>query len=208
MSPDLFMNRRNLMARALYLVGAASASLSAGPALALSSRREEPYLDLPAFNLLSAIADTILPRTDTPGAIDAGVPARFDSLLAGWASSERRHALWQAMKRIDEAARAETGRSFADLPPDRREPILAAHDLAAFKQVPDTRKVTGIELLTAGPAIADPDYAKLKELIAVLYYYSEEALTTELSYEHSPGGWTPSITVTPDSRAPGGLGVF
>jgi hypothetical protein len=57
-----------------------------------------------------------------------------------------------------------------------------------------------------GPSVAEPAYAKLKELIVVLYYLTEAALTHELEYEHAPGGWKPSIPVTPQTRASGGPG--
>ena len=62
--------------------------------------------------------------------------------------------------------------------------------------------------LAEGPRVADPGYGKLKELIVVLYYYSEPALTKELTYEHAPGEWQPSIPLTPETRAAGGFGLF
>ena len=42
----------------------------------------------------------------------------------------------------------------------------------------------------------------------VLYYQSEVALTTELTYEHAPGKWQPSIPLTPETRQTGGLTAF
>jgi len=208
MSVNPMIERRELLARALWLIGAASATVASGAALARAAVRTAPYLEASVFALLSAVADTILPRTETPGAVDVRVPAKLDALLANWASGERRYALTQSLRRIEALAQEKTGISFAGLSPDQRKELLVPHDIAAFKAVPDTRKLNPIEALMAGPAVADPGYAKLKELIAVLYYYSEEALTSELTYEHSPGGWTPSIKVTPETRAPGGLGMF
>ena len=52
-----------------------------------------------------------------------------------------------------------------------------------------------------GPAVADPGYAKLKELIVVLYYYSEPALTQRThatSMRRAPGNHRSPIT--PDTR--------
>lgn len=208
MADNLAMERRELLAHMLQLVGAASAVTLSGPALAKASARAKPYLDAPVFSLLSAVADTIIPRTDTPGAIEAHVPAKFDGLLATWASGERRYELTQALARIDAAARQQKGKPFADLAPDQRHELLAAHDVAALKAVPRKQQVTGFASLTAPPAIADPAYGKLKELLVVLYYYSQEALTSELTYEHSPGGWTASTKVTPETRPAGGLTLF
>jgi hypothetical protein len=57
-----------------------------------------------------------------------------------------------------------------------------------------------------GARFANPGYGKLKELIVVLYYYSEPALTSELAYIHAPGEWQPSMPITPTTRPWGGVG--
>lgn len=208
MSDMMMMERRGMLARMAWLVGAASATAISGPALAKAAARPRPYLDAPAFALLSAIADTIVPRTETPGAVDAHVPAKFDAMMADWASGSRRYELSQTLARIDALGREKAGKGFAELPPEQRKALLVDHDIASLKSVPDTRKLSGMLAMMAGPSVADPGYAKLKELIVLLYYYSEEALTTELTYEHAPGGWTPSVKVTSETRVPGGLGMF
>ena len=203
----LQFDRRSLIERALLLVGAgAAASAISLPALA-AAKRAKPYLDTPTFTLLSAVADTIVPRTATAGAVDAGVPATIDALLVNWASGERRYALTHALTVIDARARAETGKDFAALDADARTTLLTAHDAAALKLLPGKVAASGLAALRAGPPVADPAYAKLKELIVLAYYLSEPALTQELSYVHAPGEWKPSIPVTPDTRPEGG-GTF
>jgi hypothetical protein len=202
------IDRRSLLSTALLLVGASAAVGISPEAFAKAAARPKPYLDPASFTLLSAIADTIIPKTDTPGAVDAHVPAKFDALLVNWASPEHRVLLSGAMATIDRLAREKEAKGFAELTPDKRKELLAAHDIASLKPVPRTDKLTGMRAMMAGPSVADPGYAKLKELIVLLYYYSEEALTTELVYEHVPGGWTPSIKATPETRATGGLGMF
>jgi hypothetical protein len=202
------MDRRSLLSTALLLVGATAATGLTPEALAKAATRPKPYLDEPTFALLSAIADTIIPRTETPGAIDARVPAKFEGLLVNWASSNRRFELVDAIGRIDRAAKETQPAGFAALAPDARKEMLVAYDRAALKPAPRKEKLSGMRAMIAGASVVDPGYAKLKELIALLYYCSEEALTTELVYEHVPGGWTPSIKVTPDTRATGGLGTF
>jgi gluconate 2-dehydrogenase gamma chain len=44
------------------------------------------------YALVSKLADALIPTTDTPGAIDAGVPAYLDALMADWASAGSREA--------------------------------------------------------------------------------------------------------------------
>lgn len=202
------IDRRSLLSTALLLVGATATAGFSPEAFAKAVAQPKRYLDAASFNLVSAVADTIIPRTDTPGAVDAHVPAKFDALLVTWASPERRVELAGALSRIDALAKEQDGKGFAELTPERRKELLVAHDKAALKPVPRAEKLKGMRAMMAGPSVADPGYAKLKELLVVLYYYSEEALTTELVYEHVPGGWTPSVKVTPETRATGGLGMF
>ncbi|MBV1686689.1 gluconate 2-dehydrogenase subunit 3 family protein [Novosphingobium sp. G106] len=202
------MDRRSLLESALLLMGVTVTAGFSTEAFAKAAASPKPFLDQKSFTLLSAIADTIIPKTDTPGAVDAHVPAKFDALLVNWASPEHRVQLAGAITKIDDLAREKQAKGFAELTPDQRKELLSAHDTAALKPVPRTDKLTGMRAMMAGPSVAEPGYAKLKELIVLLYYYSEEALTTELVYEHSPGGWTPSVKATPETRATGGLGMF
>lgn len=205
MSNMLDMDRRSMLERLAYLLGAAALPVEA---LAKPAPRAKRFLDPVRLGLLSAVAETMIPKTDTPGALDAKVPAKFDALLRNWASPTRQVELVGALAKIDAAAKAQGSAGFAALSPEKRNALLTAHDAAALKVVPDTRKLEGLAAMMAGPAVADPGYAKLRELIISLYFYSEEALTSVLTYEHVPGGWTPSVKVTPQTRNTGGLGMF
>lgn len=198
------MDRRGMLERMAALVGAAAAGALSPAALAKAAAGPQRYLDAPNFTLLSAVADTIVPRTDTAGAVDAGVPATVDALLLNWASGERRYALTRALARIEAKARAQQGKGFAELAPDARYTLLDAHDVEALAVDPNAPKLSGLAGLMAGPAVADRGYAKLKELIVLAYYMSEPALTQELAYEHAPGEWQPSIPVTPETRPAAG----
>ena len=203
--PD--MGRRALMQRAILIM--AGSTIPVGAAARSPVRSGAGKALTPAqFKLCSAIADTIVPRTETPGAVDVGVPKLLDGLLRDWASPERRAALVGALDRIDAAARTQARKGFAELPPTERAALLKPHDAAALKAVPRTDGKKGLAAMMADASITDPGYGKLKELIVTLYYYSEPALTQELSYEHAPGQWLPSIPITPEIRPAGGPGLI
>ena len=87
MTDPFVMHRRDLIARIALLLGATALPAEAFAALKKGASR---FLTAPQFALLSAAVDTILPATDTPGALAAGVPARLDAMLRGWASPETR----------------------------------------------------------------------------------------------------------------------
>ncbi|NML11722.1 gluconate 2-dehydrogenase subunit 3 family protein [Sphingobium sp. AR-3-1] len=206
------INRRVLLRRALLLAGAMALPMSSKTVLAATA--EPTALSAPMFALLGAVADTIVPQTDTPGAVDVGVPALFDALIKNWASPARALALTSALAAIDKSAMDVAGRSFTALSSAQRHDILSAHDsralapaapLTAIDSAPQVKSLGA--LMNAGP-VAEPAYAKLKELIVILYYYSEPALTQELTYEQVPGEWVPSIPLTPTTRQTGGAGLF
>lgn len=171
--------RRDVMRGMLMLVGA-TAAMGIAPEAVFAAPESLPAEQM---QLLTAVADTIIPQTDTPGAAAAGVPAMLDKLLANWASPAQRTRLLGALDAIDQAAHAKTGMAFAALTPERRYEVLSAFDAKMVK---------------------DPGYARLRQLVATTYYLSEAGATIELRYEHAPGAWEPSIPVTADTRNYGG----
>jgi hypothetical protein len=177
------IGRRDLLRNALLIVGAGALPVTGahaffgGPA---SLAKETTAL-------LTAVADTIIPATDTPGAAGAGVPAMLDKLLANWASSTQRALILSSLQLIDQKSNVVSGTGFVSLTPGARYSLLSAYD-----KLP----------------IGDAGYAKLKELVITLYYLSEVGSTVELRYEHSPGAWEPSIPLTSETRAYGGPSLF
>lgn len=78
--------------------------------------------------LVSALADTVLPRTDTPGGVDVGVPAFVDLLVAEWYSDADRDQLLNGLAGFDERCRTATGKGFADLGQPERDAFLTTID--------------------------------------------------------------------------------
>lgn len=203
MTDAFAMDRRALIGRIALLIGATALPVDLFAAPAQDVAR---FLPMASYKLLVAVADTLIPVTDTPGAVAAKVPENFDALLKNWASEESRASLAGALATIDRSAMGSEGKAFADLTPERRKTVLVAHDLAALKPVPPTDKLVGMAALMAPPSVADPGYAMLKDIVLSLYYWSEIGMTEELVYEHVPGEWVPSLKVTPETRpfaAPG-----
>lgn len=200
-NPDA-LDRRELLGRMALLLSAASLPAEALAAPVAKARR---FLKPAQFTLLSAITDTILPATDTPGALAAKVPARLDAMLAGWASAQTRSEIAGALDRVEAAARAQKGKGFAALSAADRTALLAPHDAAALAKVPPPPGTPKAVSFVPPNYVADPGYLRLKELTINLYYYSETGSANELLYEHVPGKWQPSIKV--DARSRPFLGV-
>ena len=176
LSPD----RRRFIISALLAIGAAGVPLPAFAKVTRRRRKPARFLSPARFAVLDAVAETIMPRTDTPGARDALVPQRFDALMQNWASADTRLKFTALLDEAEAMARAAGAGGLAAMPPDKQLEVVTAFDRAKF---------------------ADPDYRKFKNLILSLYYVSEPGATQELRYEHAPGAWEPNVPVTADTRA-------
>ncbi len=84
------MDRRVLMRNVALLLGAATVPTLAGCKAAMEGKGA---LDEGQMKLLSAIADTIIPETDTPGAVGANVPKMLSGMIRDWASEATRAEL-------------------------------------------------------------------------------------------------------------------
>jgi gluconate 2-dehydrogenase gamma chain len=74
--------------------------------------------------LAGAIADRIIPRTDTPGAADVGVPAFIDLLYGEFMTPGERQMLTTGLAEVEAAATSTHGASFATLTADRQDAML------------------------------------------------------------------------------------
>src|SRR4051812_8803026 len=115
------MNRRDLLrsfgaATALALLPHESATAWTRVA---SGLRPVDGLSDPQLALVGAIADTILPRTDTPGATDVGVPAFVDVIVSENYNDADRAAFLSGLDAMAAGLRV-SGGAFADVAPGER----------------------------------------------------------------------------------------
>ena len=173
-------DRRSFIVAALLAVGTAGVPLPAIARVTRAHRKAARFLSAARFAVLDALAETIMPRTDTPGARDALVPQRFDALMQNWASADTQAKFTLLLDEAEAMARAAGANGLAAAPAAKQLELVTAFDRTK---------------------LADPAYRKFKNLILSLYYISEPGATQELRYEHVPGAWEPNIPVTADTRA-------
>jgi gluconate 2-dehydrogenase gamma chain len=175
------LDRRALLRGAILLVGG---SIAGVPDELLAQVPAAPvrFFTPAQFATLAETADIILPRTDTPGAKDAGVPEALDALMTNWASKARKREFKSLIDEIGARAAAAGSPTLAGLPPAKRVDLVRGFDAEKMK---------------AG----DKVYGKFKELVLNLYYLSEPGATKELRYELIPGKFEPWTEMAPDTRA-------
>lgn len=176
------INRREALRRAALLMGAA---LSA-PAISgvLSGCSAKPVIDWkPEFLtgdqgiLISEVSEIIIPRTDTPGAKEVGVPAFIDKMLKDVYSKEDQERFLNGLKEFDDNAKKETGDSFIE---------MAADDQVAY--VTKVHKA-GVEQIRSAPTDPKPFIMMVKELTLLGYFTSEVGATQVLQYVAVPGAY-------------------
>lgn len=176
------LDRRALLLGAVFLVGGAAALTRFTRKSSATPGAAGPVLSTEQFSLLEQVADVIIPGTDTPGALAAGVPAFLRDMLAAWGSRQTRVEIVSVLEAIEKRAWAQFGASFIELPPQRRLTLMRGFD----------EELLGRQ---------DPAYGKFKYLVLVGYYHSEPGATQELRFELVPGAWRSCLPLTEVGRA-------
>ena len=111
-----------------------SGSAAAGPATATELTPERA-------RALEALADIIIPETDTPGAAEAGVTEFVTALVDGWLDDEDRDRFLAGLDTVDPAARERFGTDLADCPEAQRTQLVGEFDaeLVRLREDPDAR---------------------------------------------------------------------
>jgi hypothetical protein len=113
------------------------------------------FLTAPELACLTALVDAIIPRTDTPGASDAGVPATIDRRLA--ASPQLAERFRGGIKALDADAQSRFGAAFSALTGQQQVELLKARGEDAF-------------------------FGMVKDMTVEAYYTSKEGLAEELGW--------------------------
>jgi hypothetical protein len=76
-------------------------------------------------SLIAELAETIIPRTNTPGAKDAGVPELIIRMIKESTPAGAQHRFLQGLEEVAAYARSQYGQSFFDCSVEQRHNILA-----------------------------------------------------------------------------------
>jgi len=137
-------------------------------------------LDPDQQKLVTAIAEMIIPRTDTPGATDVKVPEFIDLILTEWASDEERDAFLAGLKDMDVQAVAMGSPRFVELAEAKRGEFLTGLDAKRPQKV------------GAGHA-----FERIKALTVYGYFTSEPVQVDILKTQMFFNGYDGNVPFTP-----------
>lgn len=181
------MNRRDILRYTAWLTGSAVSAPLAGALLSGCSSDEPPALETgdigelhfftpEQFALLALLADTILPRTDSPSATDVSAHYRVDAMLGKIFEADYRDEfrhLWTVL-----------------------EAYLSDADFVAADDEQRVALLRELEL-NQTTSLAEPQKALLetKQMLVVYYLTTEAVATNYLNHRPIPGRYEPCIPV-------------
>lgn len=154
------------------------------PSIALKYASEGKFLSINEVGFLSALSQTIIPRTTTPGAADAGVPQTLQDLLSNWGDNNFRLYWREGLSQLSKTLRQSSGQDFEKLSSTQRQNSLDKYDTLVVNQDVD-----------------DAFYLDMKRTVATAYYMSEAGATEELHYEPVPGDWRGDVPFSEIGKA-------
>lgn len=203
------MNRRELL-RAICAVS--GAGLIGGEALAYMAAPPATPIEHTPFSaadreFLDAVAEAILPRTDTPGAKDAEVGAFMIAIVTDCYSPDDRDRFLSGMGEIQSRARTQTGRDFMVLSEAERSELIAALDKEARAHnaglIDYSRESIGPGRWQGLPAPDAPwhFFTPFKQLTVLGFFTSRIGATEVLRFIEIPGRYDGDFPYQPGDKA-------
>lgn len=154
------------------------------------------YLSPERRLIVAAMAETIIPRTDTPGAIDAGVPVYLERMMADWLKDEEKAVFDAGLEDMENRIFSEYGEPFYALAPEQQQQILVDMEAAAADSAWYAGGRAPGEFLSDAPFIC-----QFKELTVFGFFTSEVGSTQVLRYEPMPMYFDGDVPLGPDESS-------
>jgi gluconate 2-dehydrogenase gamma chain len=184
------MDRREAIRRTALLMG----GIVSAPAIVgvLNGCTAKPSIDWkPEFlnedqaGLISEVAEIIIPKTNTPGAKDVGVPSFIDVMLKDVYTKEDQDHFLNGLKAFNEDANTTYGDLFNELDAEQqKEFVKKKHDEAIAAEKSENKPEKR------------PFILAMKELTMLGFFTSEVGATQVLQYDPVPGAYKGCIPLS------------
>lgn len=184
------MNRRESVKRmALGMTGILSASTLGYVLNGCATQEQAAPVGIfsgEQMTLIREMADLIIPKTDTPGALEAGVPEFVAMMVEECYPAEAQQEFKTGLDALAQRSKTEMGGDFADLAPEKKVELLTKVDQEAF----DAREENKPHF-----------FRTMKDLTVLGYFTSEPGTTQALNYVPVPGKYEGCIEYKPGDKA-------
>jgi gluconate 2-dehydrogenase gamma chain len=180
------LSRRETLKRIAWLMGgtlSASAILGIrkGYSATTSAASKPSVLSQEQMSIVAAVAEIMIPRTDTPGAIEVGVPGFIDLMLKDVYTQQDRDRFLAGLAEFDAAAHSEQGKDFHALESTRQVALVRKfHDAAVIEEK---------RLARPQQRFQRPFILMTKELTLLGFFTSRAGDTHVLQYVAIPGSY-------------------
>ena len=183
------MDRRE----ALQLLMGGAAFQLASPKLFASLRSARMLLDtqttLRTLNpeqsaTVAAMAETILPKTDTVGATEAGTGQFVDLILTEWYTENQRSIFLNGLTDVDSRAQSAFGKKFVECSTDHREKILTDLGEQLTKDAQTARESS--PGYRGSPTKPDKNFYYMMRDLTLTAYYTSEVVSQQPAFQLSP----------------------
>lgn len=167
-------SRRELLLGATALFGSSLVAPLARAATA-AARAPDGFTASHAFfsteqrAMVAALSERIIPATDTPGAVAAGVPGFIEMMLADWYEPTARNDFMAGLGVMEGYAQVRYAKSFAELATEAQDAILT------------------IAMENAVPGLSARFFEQCRQMVILGYYSSEIGCRRERVYLPVPG---------------------
>jgi hypothetical protein len=189
------MNRRNALRKTALLAGSAVAA----PSLfsLLQSCKQQNRLEwTPIFlnedqaRFMTSFVDAILPKTDTPGALDVKADIFLDLVFAKTYDKKAQENMASEIDTFNANCKSNHGKVFADLSSEDKKAVLQKAESESGKFNP------GVWGSAVGKQEPVGFYRSLKSMTIWAYFSSEEIGLNYLSYDPVPGEYKGCIPLS------------
>ncbi len=167
---------------ALTSIAAGFGTLASLPAWAtgwnMAHLKNYSFLSVSNEITLAAITDTIIPKTDTPGANELGVPQFIEKMFKDCYDQAAQNNLSMGLVTLDAVAISEYGQSFASLNKDQRLEVLKKMSTSAY---PDQKNFLNM----------------IKRMTIDGYMGTEYAMTNIVKFEFAPNRFFGCVPIKP-----------
>ena len=176
------MTRREAIRRTALVLGmAVTPSLLTGVMQAQPATRgttaTPSWLSAKQFETAGAIVERIIPKTDTPGARDVGVPAFIDLMYGKYMMDDEKRVFASGLAEVETASASMSQKPFAQMLPAQQDSVLTKMAVAA-----QDKEKTFFHLI--------------KELTLLGYFSSEPVGKNVLHYDPIPGRYDGCIPLS------------